>query len=194
MLATYKHSILTTAASLATLPLVFLLVTNCTGSPLEGDWFMCEDAACAALDDEGIRFTEGDRWGALDAPGGSYTPGEAYELEQPRGTYVFDGQTITLTADGSSEQLSASASFEGELLVLQVQVHQQVCEPTPYRPGEPSPPPACHEVVRTEVVRCKRVADAGAVPYAPSPEPDDRTVEPPSIGTGDDSITGTGTK
>jgi hypothetical protein len=139
-------------------------IVCCSVGPMEGDWFQCKDEACAVLDDEGIRFTAGDRWGALDAPGGTYDPGEPYELEHPRGTYTYDGDTLTLTQDGSGELLSAQISFEGEVMVIRAHLEQQVCEPSPYRPGEPTPHPTCYLRREEKLVRFKRVGDAGEVP------------------------------
>lgn len=153
-------------------------IVCCSIGPMEGDWFQCKDEACTVLDDEGIRFTAGDRWGALDAPGGSYDPGEPYELDHPRGTYAYDGETLTLTQDGGGEQLSAQISFEGEVMVIRAYLERQVCEPSPYRPGEPTPPPTCHLRREEKLVRFKRVGDAGEVPVDPTPPPE---ATPPAL-------------
>ena len=153
--------------------------SSCTVGPLEGDWFECEDAACTVLNDDGIRFTAGDRWGVLDAPGGTYDPGEAYELEQPRGTYDYDGERLVLTLDGSNERMEARLTFDGDIAVIRVQASHEVCEPSMIKPGEPTAPPACHMETIDETTRFKRVGDAGSVPYAPNPENRTEPVAPP---------------
>lgn len=159
---------------------VSLLVNanSCGISPLEGDWFFCENAACTELGDEGVRFTADDRWGVLDAPGGSYEPGEPVELERERGRYSFDGSTITLTLDGSSERESVQVAFEDDdTVVIQVTIREGVCEPSPAVPGETPAPPKCYETEREEKVRLRRVGPAGEVPVSDSPLADD---PPPS--------------
>jgi hypothetical protein len=153
--------------------------SSCSVGPLEGDWFECEDAACTVLDDDGIRFTAGDRWGVLDAPGGTYDQGEPYELEQPRGYYDYDGETLSLTLDGSSERMEARLTFDGDIAVIRVLAKQEVCEPSMIKPGEPTAPSTCHIETIDKTTRFKRVGDAGSVPYAPKPENRTSPVAPP---------------
>jgi hypothetical protein len=168
------------------------LFASCTSGPLEGDWFQCEDAACTTLDDNGVRFTANGRWGALEAPGGDYEPGEAYELDNPRGTYTLEGNTLTLYLDGSNEPQSMRISFDGDdILVHGVpQVSVACTEPVPTREDTTSSGSTCKEEPgEPRVLRFRRVGDAGEVPKISGSRPDDddrvsgsATIQPPPAG------------
>ena len=173
-------------ATIAALALsIMLLAQSCGGADLEGDWFVCEDEACATLDDDGIRLTADGRWGALEAAdGGTYEPGEAYGLDTVRGNYTFDGETLTLVPDVAAEPQSARVWFQGELLVLQArQVHRVCGNVTTPADQTPAEQPRCREEEHVETIRLKRIGPAaGGVPFTgedPAARGGGNTVSPP---------------
>jgi len=161
------------------IPVSIALFPSCTPGPLEGDWFQCLDQTCTTLDDEGVRFTAGGRWAGLGAEGSEYKPGDFYELENDRGTYTLEGNTLTLHLDGSNETHSVEISFDGDDLLVHGAQVSVACTDAVGSPG----PSTCQEVSGTKVIRFRRIGPAGEVPELGGPR-DDRvsgtsTIEPP---------------
>lgn len=144
-----------------------LLLQSCTSGPLEGDWFPCEDEACTRLDDDGIRFTADDRWSMIDVDGSSYEAGEPIRMEEARGDYSFDGDHVTLSLDGSSEQRTFKVEFDGDDMLLYVESSssQSTCSAPQGGPVHCDKQPP-----RTEIqpLRFKRVGEASPVPVTPN--------------------------
>ncbi len=142
-----------------------LLLQSCTAGPLEGDWFPCKDEACTRLDDDGIRFTAGNRWALLEAPGSTYDAGESYEMDGPRGDYTFDGTDLTIFLDGEPEQQTIRVEFDNGDLLLHVKTSTDVaCAQPEGGPVHCDPPPPQEEL---KVLRFKRAGDAQPVPLVP---------------------------
>jgi hypothetical protein len=73
---------------------------------IAGDWFVCATADCASFLPQGFRFEASGRFEVL-----ATTTDDAFCLKDDagdKGTYTFDGTTITLTSDSG---LSASLGF-----------------------------------------------------------------------------------
>lgn len=141
-----------------------LALQSCTAGPLEGDWFPCKDEACTQLDDDGIRFTAGNRWAMLEAPGSTFDAGEPYEMNGMRGDYTFDGTHLTVYLDGEPEQQTLRVDFDGGDLLLHVKTSSDVAcaqpEGEPVKCEEPREP-------ESQVLRFKRAGDAQPVPVEP---------------------------
>jgi len=90
------------------------------GGRLVGDWFICEDASCTEMDDDGLRFFADGRWAGLDADG----PVEGdiamcVEIEFDRGgQYEVSNATLRVFNEREGEEMSFQFELDGDRLTL----------------------------------------------------------------------------
>jgi hypothetical protein len=70
-----------------------------------GAWFLCRDAACTSIDNDGLLLRGDGTWAEIEASGSSLETGETYcEETSPirSGTYSWDGTLLRMTSQGST--------------------------------------------------------------------------------------------
>jgi hypothetical protein len=87
------------------------------GPSLVGDWFVCMDADCAEIDDDGVRFNADGTWVEIDS--NEQLVGDepvCAEVRTGPGLYTFDGDSLCITSDGA--ETTRAVELRGDRLTL----------------------------------------------------------------------------
>lgn len=106
-----------------------VLLTGCVadvgdeaGSPpgLVGDWFPCEDEACASIADDGMRFRANGSMARLDTPGGPIAIEPiCTTVDAELGNYVLDATAGRLTLVQQGDSMELGIELDADRLLLQ---------------------------------------------------------------------------
>ena len=164
-----------------------VLFACCAPYEIDGDWILCKDDSCTELGENGIRFTDGGRWGLLEASEGT-AGAPVYDLQlKARGRYDIDDGQIILWTDGESTPITLQMEmFEnGDLRVKIPDIKPNVTcvsADAPPRIGGSSPTETnCNlapSYPTNTTVRLRRVGNAGAVPVISGDDGDSVAVVP----------------
>lgn len=96
------------------------LLSACGGSPIEGDWFTCNDTDCGELKSLGIRFGDDNEVRLLIAEGTQLEQGERYCHTAVLAHWTLDDDILRIEAaeNADVETQTGKVNVDGDVMLM----------------------------------------------------------------------------